>query len=294
MMAASFYPIIFEYRYNKIIYNLKLFAIVFVISMDKRKDVIANSQGTGTTDIIREWMATGLLVVTIMIIYWLICFIVNNIVLSGINRVYKMKHLKRQLEDIDAMIASQKLKELKGVRKNTSKALENYISELFSYGFREKGPKEKIVIDKRLQMNQDYRITEVDEIDLNSIEVRKVKARKFGHDFTEGLIKKYKEDEKNRDEWFEGEELDADDAKISKGWHGAVGRLFSKSGGSNSLPKPIAVGKNPVVISVGAGGTGNSPKSNSKQGSAGSPKNNTKVSVNSPGILSPKSQKPNP
>jgi hypothetical protein len=31
--------------------------IVFVISMDKRKDVIANSKGTGTQAIIREWMA---------------------------------------------------------------------------------------------------------------------------------------------------------------------------------------------------------------------------------------------
>ena len=55
-----------------------------------------------------------------------------------------MGHLKRQLDDIDAMITSQKLKELEGVTKSTSKALGNYISELFSYGFRERGPKEKI------------------------------------------------------------------------------------------------------------------------------------------------------
>jgi hypothetical protein len=30
--------------------------LVFVISIDKRKDVIANSEGTGTQAIIREWM----------------------------------------------------------------------------------------------------------------------------------------------------------------------------------------------------------------------------------------------
>jgi hypothetical protein len=30
--------------------------IVFVLSMDKRKDVIANSEGLGTQALIQEWM----------------------------------------------------------------------------------------------------------------------------------------------------------------------------------------------------------------------------------------------
>jgi hypothetical protein len=86
-------------------------------------------------------------------------------------------------------------------------------------------------------MDQNYRITQIDEIDVNNIEVKKVKARKFGKDFAEGLAKKWKAEEKIREEWFEGEELDQDDAVITQRWNGAVNKLFKKGTGVSDTPK---------------------------------------------------------
>jgi hypothetical protein len=218
--------------------------IVFVISMDKRKDVIANSEGTGTQAIIREWMAMMLLVMTILVFYWMICFIVNTIVLTGINKVYKANCLKKELANIETLIAHQNSKELKGISQLTEKAIGNYITDMFSYGFRERGPKEKIVIEKGLEMEQNYRITQIDEIDVNNIEVKKVKARKFGKDFAENLVKKYKAEEKMRVEWYEGEELDQDDAVISQRWHRAVNKLFKKNIADSNTSKSNPAGQN--------------------------------------------------
>jgi hypothetical protein len=164
-------------------------------------------------------------------------------VLSGINKVYKASQLRKDLANIDTLIASQNRKELNGISKLTEKAMGNYISELFSYGFRERGPKEKIVIEKGLEMDQNYRMTQIDEMDVNNIEVKKVKARKFGKDFADGLAKKWKAEEKIREEWFEGEELDEDDAVILKGWQGAVNKLFKKGTGGSDTSKSNSAGQ---------------------------------------------------
>jgi hypothetical protein len=193
------------------------------------------------------------------------------------------------------LIAHQNSKELKGVSQLTEKAIGNYITELFSYGFRERGPKERIVIEKGLEMDQNYRMTQIDEIDINNIEVKKVKARKFGKDFAENLVKKYKAEEKLRVEWFEGEELDQDDAVISERWHGAVNKLFKKNTADSNGGKSNPAGqKNKGTELVGAGGTGNSPKSSGSKSNPGSPKNVAVVTVNIPALVSPKSAAPNP
>jgi hypothetical protein len=50
-------------------------------------------------------------------------------VLNGINKVYKANHLRKELANIETLIASQNKKELKGIGQLTEKAIGNYISE---------------------------------------------------------------------------------------------------------------------------------------------------------------------
>lgn len=111
--------------------------------MDKRKDVISNAQGASILIIIAEWGFMAGILIVLLLIYWACNYIVTHIVLSGINKIFKIQELKKQIEYIKEQAS------LEALQKKVQ--LSDHLINAFEFVFKnnkKKGPNYKIVIDK--------------------------------------------------------------------------------------------------------------------------------------------------
>lgn len=78
--VLTFYPLIFEYRYNKILDNIKVFGGLFALSLGPRKDIILQVENDGIITIIKEWGFECFLYLEFILVFWFFCFLTRSIV----------------------------------------------------------------------------------------------------------------------------------------------------------------------------------------------------------------------